>query len=258
MPLEFEKFYQPEVLPSFKVHLLFVLVSCSQIDLWKNSILTPDGTISDQIFISPPDTRRKPKHPPVPPSSTGDSSSEEEDDEEEDNRINLYMDRDAEFSSGQSSQQNSGNLKDSGSLVENPAAETTEELQAEPDPSDSNTEGVCLIQEQGRTGVQEPSTAQEEEEVQDVSGDVNLLSVTLSLAPCDEDEMDTNNSFTDLLTESRLNIWTDSKPELDLQVFGEDFSGPSRRPADTWIQPEEEEEEEQQEEEEFFGYMSHR
>lgn len=246
------------MLPSFKVYLLFVLVSCSQIDLWKNSILIPDGTISDQIFISPPDTRsqRKTKHPPVPLSSTGDSNSEEEDDEEEDNRINLYMDREAELSSGQSSQQNSGNLKDSGSLVENPAAETMEELQAEPDLSDSNTERVCLIQEQGRTGVQEPSKAQEEE-VQDISGDINLLSVTLSLAPCDEDEMDTNNSFTDLLKESRLNIWTDSKPELDPQVFGKDFSGPSRRPADTWIQPEEEEEEEQQEEE-FFGYMSHR
>lgn len=236
-----------------------MVLSPSQNLLRDNPILDPDRTTSDQILITAdPRNLRNPKHPSVSRLSTGNANSEEEDDEEEDNRINLYVNRAAELSSGQSSHRESGPVR--GHLKDNPAAEEIEDPQVEPDQYESNTERVCFIPEGGRqTGVQEPNTGQEkpntsqEEEIQDICGDVNLFSVTLaSLAPCYEEE-DTN-SFTDLLKEHRLNSRNegDSETVQNYQTFGKDLSEFSRRPADPCIQPEEEEEEE------FSAYLTHR
>nr|XP_054607246.1 interferon alpha/beta receptor 2 isoform X1 [Nothobranchius furzeri]XP_054607247.1 interferon alpha/beta receptor 2 isoform X1 [Nothobranchius furzeri] len=223
--------------------------------LWHDPFLTLDWTVSDPISIS---SKTRNLRKPVPVSHPHRDTDSELDDDEED-RINPYMDRDPELSSGKGSDQGSANpklevLKDSGSLLVRPCTKM-EELQM--DRYETKSGGDCLLQEAGPAGVQEQITDEKQEEVQDISGNVNLFSVTLaSLAPYDEEE---EQDSTDFLRVCSVNLLgqaatqTKQNHPCPLNPEGK-VSGYDSRCVDTWIHTDDEEEEE----EELPEYLTHR
>lgn len=229
--------------------------------LSQGSSLTPEKTTPDLISINSPTT--------LDPASRDINSEEEEDeDDEEEEGINIYIDRDAELSSGGHSCQHSGNMSGSKSAD---SRCVTERLSAEVEAPDSEFEvgvkhrelnqhrvealgaTVSFVPEHGQTGVHGQVTVEEEEEKQEVcysSSNVNLFSVTLSaLAVGEEEEQNTRDSLKLsepeplLPTVSKLTLSdTDSKTESGdqtavtlMQPTHEDFSesGYERRHVDT-------------------------
>lgn len=220
---------------------------------------------------------------------------DEEDDEEEGEEV--YMDRGAELSSGDSSCQDcsevSGNRTlaasgDSGCLTAEAEALAAEFEVADGglDKDEAEAAEVSFIPEGGQTGVQGHVTDEEEDAlVCDSSGNVDLFSVTLSaLVVCEEEEQNTRDSLTDFLklSDTELLLPTNSKRTLshtDSQTESGDgttvaFMLPTQedltatvcegRRADTLsgcrksCDGETQHEETQEEEEEFSGYMSHK
>ncbi|XP_029314458.1 cytokine receptor family member b1 [Cottoperca gobio] len=240
--------------------------------------LTPEWTIPDKISISAEwEKRRKYNNPTTPqqPATSG-TDTDEEDGEGE----NIYMNRGAELSSGESSCQDSADALGNGKGA---ASEGSGSLTMEAQVSDTKLE----VPHGGLNG--DESNAEraevsfmpdgpvpgegEEEQVCQSSGNINLFSVTLaSLAVCEEgeeeEEQNTRDSLTDLLKLSDLEplLHTDSQTELDVQttvtllLTQEDFT--EGRCADTlsgYLKTCEGEtwHEETQEEEEFSEYMQH-
>lgn len=244
--------------------------------------------IPDKISIET-ETQRRHHTPAAPQPATRGTNSEEDDEEEEEEGDNVYMVRDPDLSSGQSSCQNSvdvsgGNSKvavsgNCGSLtveVGVPEDEVTHEGLHQDEAKAEGAE-VSLMPEGGQTGVQEYVTGEEEEDKEDVcdsSGNINLFSVTVSaLAASEEEEQNTRDSLTDFLklepvlpTDSNQTLrHTHSQPESDDQTTvalmlptQEDFTvaGYEGRRADT-CDGQTQHEETQEEEEEFSGYMRH-
>ncbi|XP_070770626.1 interferon lambda receptor 1-like [Enoplosus armatus] len=184
--------------------------------------LTPERTIPDHVSISSEMAKqRKHNNPTTPQLATGGANSEEEEEEEEEG-INIYMDRGAELSSGDSSCLESSDVSGnstagaSGDLggswtVEAEVPHTEFEVEVSRgglDQDEAKAEGaeVSFTPEGGQTKVQrhvidEMEEEEEEEVVCDSSGNVNLFSVTLgSLAVYDEEETEGQNS-TDSLTD---------------------------------------------------------
>ncbi|MEQ2254695.1 hypothetical protein ILYODFUR_006225 [Ilyodon furcidens] len=243
--------------------------------LWPDYVLTPNNMVLNQVtIISQPVKSRNcatMSHP-----SNGASNSEDEDGEEED-AANLYMDRNAELSSGRGSHQDSANAsvnlgedvrRDSGSFTKKQPA-VLEEQQVESGHCEAEAMQVSFIHDGNQSGPQVRVMVQEEEMktgTQDVSGDVNLFSVTFaSMATCDEGEIeeedDSENSSTDFLRIYTLKPLSqmDSQCEQDDPVSAplmhpseENFteSGYEGKCADSWMDYEEEEE--------LSGYLTHK
>ncbi|XP_035515634.1 sodium/potassium/calcium exchanger 1-like [Morone saxatilis] len=254
--------------------------------LSQGHILTPEKTAPDQISISPKMEKQRNHNNPPPrqPANGGANSEEEDEDEYEEEGIQIYMDRPAELSSGQSSCKDSGDSSGNRPLAASGDSEVSETVAAFEglDQHAANAEGeeVSLIPEGGQTAVQghvtvevvEEEEEEEEEEVMfDSSGNVNLFSVTLAALDAreEEDKENTTGSLTDFLKLSDLEplLATDSQADSDDQTAvalklptQEDFSetGYEGRRVDTLsgclrtcdgeMQHEEEEEEEREEE----------
>ncbi|KAM4731515.1 uncharacterized protein FYW61_009522 [Anableps anableps] len=244
--------------------------------LWPGYVLTLNSMDIDQVTIIPQTV--KTRNSPTSPSSTGEANSEEEDgdEEEEEGAVNLYMDRNAEFSSGggsyQNSADNSGNInrdamKDSGGFMET----QPEEVESKQYETKAEPVQVSFMHDEDQSGLQVQVTGQEEEiklGTLEFSGDVNLFSVTLaSMANCDEEEIeedqDSGGSSIDF-----LRIYT-LKPlsQIDSESEREDEkSAPLMHPSEenipgsghdgsctvSWM------EEEEEEEEEFSGYLTNK
>ncbi|XP_078119140.1 cytokine receptor family member b1 isoform X2 [Sander vitreus] len=259
-------------------------------------ILKPERTIPDNISMSAGvEKQRKLDNSRTPQPATRGSNSDGEDEEEEEEEEHVYMDRDVELSSGESSCQNSvyvsGNSKmaasgGSGSLtVETEVPDTEFEVEVTHgrlDRDEDIAEGaeVSLMPEVHVT----VEADEDKEEVCESSGNINLFSVTLAtLAVWDEgeeEEQNTRDSLADFLSDLEPLLPADSKWTLshrDSQTESndqttvalmlrtqEDFTatGSEGRHAhifscDGEHEETQEEEEEEDEEEEFSGYMRH-
>ncbi|XP_041807391.1 cytokine receptor family member b1 isoform X2 [Chelmon rostratus] len=240
--------------------------------------LSPERTVPDRISVSPDmEKQRRHNNPAAPQPPTGGANSEEEEDEDEEDEegINIYMNRAAELSSGESSCRNPGDMSgtpaasgDSGRFTEE--ARGPEFEGADEDEAAAEGAEVSFSPERSQTGIQTHATGEvvEEEEVFDCSGNVNLFSVTLSaLAACEEEEQNSRD-FLKLSDQEPL-LHRDSQTASDDQT-AEDFTSTwyegrravalsgCLRTCDGGTQHEEEEEEEEDEdEEEFSGYMKH-
>ncbi|XP_026151283.1 cytokine receptor family member b1 isoform X2 [Mastacembelus armatus] len=260
--------------------------------------LTPENTILDLISINSEMQKQSKHNKTTPPCQANrvTNSEEEDEDEEEVEGLKVYMDRDPGLSSGDSSCQCTGNKLGNGKpSVSGDCASLKERLSAEVevpdtefefgvvdgelDQDEAKTEGgtVSFILDEGQTGVQEQVTVKEEEneDVCDSSGNVNLFSVTLAaLAACEEGEQNTRDFLKhydqepELSTVSKSTLsHTDSQTESDdqttmalMQTTHEKFAetGYEVRDADTLSGSIKACEEEEEEEEEFSGYMAHR
>lgn len=176
--------------------------------------------------------------------------------------MKLYMDRNAELSTGSGFADSSGNND----------VMKGDFMKVESNPYEAKAETI-FIHEKGQSG-QEDSTTQLEEikiETLEFSGDVNLFSVTLaSMAACEEDEVeedqDSGSSSMDFLRTYTL------KPlrQMDSERERDDGMRPSELGQDgssteCWMdeekeeeEEEEEEEEKEEEEEEFSGYLTNK
>ncbi|XP_063744612.1 interleukin-20 receptor subunit alpha-like isoform X2 [Eleginops maclovinus] len=244
-------------------------------------ILTLDRIIPDNISIS--ERRKKPrKHNSamtLQPATRGADSSEEDEDEEG----NMYLDGGAELSSGESSCKNSvdasGNSKVSASgrsgtlMGKMHVLHTVMEIEAPHgglDGDEPKAEGseISFISDGPIAG------EVEEEQVCEVSGNINLFSVTLAALAAWE-EHDTRDSLTDLLKRSDLVplLHTHTHTESDDQTAvalllpteedmtestcADTFSGCVNNCDDEMQHEETTEEEDDEEEDEFSAYMKH-
>ncbi|XP_015226624.1 PREDICTED: interferon lambda receptor 1-like isoform X1 [Cyprinodon variegatus] len=205
-------------------------------------------------------------HPKATAPSTGEANSEDED-ADEDYPGKLYVNRKTERSSYGGSQRDpeyhSGYLgkdaRSSRGFTAEPPAEA-EEWQVE---SDHREQKAGTVHDPDRSGLQVRVMTHHEEEMrtesQDLSGDVNLFSVTLaSMATCDEgdpeEEQDSDSSSTDFLRIYTLNrSQTDSQRERDEQESAPLMEPPTEvfpdsGDADSWMD----------EEEEMSGYLTNR
>ncbi|XP_067373466.1 cytokine receptor family member b1 isoform X3 [Channa argus] len=222
-------------------------------------------------------------------------SEEEEEEEEDDEEENVYMDRNANLSSSESSCRGSfkrlgtsklGISEDCGSLTERPSA--TMEVpaakfdigvvhagldQCEPEAEEAT---VSFLSERIQSGVQGHVISEEEEkmkekvEVCENSGNVDLFSVTLATLTAAEEEDQSKTDFLTVtdpthpsptvsgLTLSTTEYETESDHEMTvptMQPTHQDFT-------ETWYKGRHAEtqsssSEEEEEEEEFSGYMAH-
>uniref|UniRef100_A0A669F376 Tissue factor n=2 Tax=Oreochromis niloticus TaxID=8128 RepID=A0A669F376_ORENI len=239
--------------------------------LTKGYVLTPQPTVPDPISVTS-ETGEHNNHTTSPSANIDDNS---EDDDDDDGNLH-YVNRAVDLSSGESCccQELSGNMStnseptaalDAGSSRLFAKVKVTA-LPAESDEGQVETEvegaQLCLVKERSRSGVwgqsqdEEVVKSKEDEEVRDISGNINLFSVTLaSMAARDEDEED----VTGFLKESSLEGLpaTDSQTEpgdhLTPQVFPthRDRTA-SRREGDSTDTLTEEEEEE------FSPYLRNR
>lgn len=200
-------------------------------------MLTPQPTVPDPISVTS-ETGEHNNHTTSPSANIDDNS---EDDDDDDGNMH-YVNRAVDLSSGESCccQELSGNMStnseptaalDAGSSRLFAKVKVTA-LPAESDEGQVETEvegaQLCLVKERSRSGVwgqsqdEEVVKSKEDEEVRDISGNVNLFSVTLaSMAARDEDEED----VTGFLKESSLeglpatDSQTESGDHLTPQVF---------------------------------------
>ncbi|XP_071341594.1 cytokine receptor family member b1 isoform X2 [Trachinotus anak] len=193
-------------------------------------ILTPEGTIPEPVCISSEKDKHKTQNNPTAPHPVIGDEDEDEDEEEEEG-INVYMDRDAQLSSGDSLVCHSGNMSghseptapgDCGSLLERlPAEQEVPDAQFEGGvqhgglDEGETKEKVSVKPEGGQTGFQGYVTGEEKEEDEekeikeeikeqgfDSSGNVNLFSVTLAaLGAGEEEEEEEEQSIRDCLTD---------------------------------------------------------
>ncbi|XP_006799238.2 uncharacterized protein LOC102799896 [Neolamprologus brichardi] len=197
--------------------------------LTKGYVLTPQPTVPDPISVTS-ETGEHNDHTTSPSANIDDIS---EDDEDDDGNMH-YVNRAVDLSSGESCccEELSGNMSpnseptaalDAGSSRLFAKVKVTA-LPAESDEGQVETEvegaQLCLVKERSRSGVwgqsqdEEVTKSKEDKEVWDISGNVNLFSVTLaSMAARDEDEED----VTGFLKESSLEGLpaTDSQTESD-------------------------------------------
>ncbi|XP_060944081.1 cytokine receptor family member b1 [Limanda limanda] len=182
--------------------------------------MTPEETIPDPVSINPQmEKQRQHKEPTVQFHAMG---NEDEDEDEEEEQINVYMDRAARCSTGESLCLGSGNMlmhrepasaADCGSL--------TERLSAEVELSDAELDDgvtlvgldedlvkaagtkVSIVPEEGHIRLQghvtggqgeEKEDEMKKEKVFDSSGDVNLFSVTLAAMTVGEEEEEEHNA----------------------------------------------------------------
>ncbi|XP_061579036.1 interferon gamma receptor 2-like [Cololabis saira] len=228
--------------------------------LIQGNVLNPDSTPSDWISIIPdPDSQRK-QYPPTtetPASRDGDSSEEDMDEEDEDQK--MYMDRNAELSGADTSNQDSDCAQSSQAVTEHSGSLT--EAPPGPEAGSEAEESQLFIQKDGPTGVQGQVAAEEEEEeeeeevLQDVCSNINLFSVTLlSMAGREdgeeEDEAGVSGSlkYPTSVSRSGQDQWTAASQMLKTS---EDIS-------ETVHMWEEEGEEEEEEEEVFSSYLGNR
>lgn len=236
-------------------------------------MLTPEKTIPDLISITSDMQQEQAHNNPPSHTVTYDSNSEEE--EEEEGNI-LYMDRNAELSSGESSCSNTnvlGNCKaatseNSGGLPSSAHEFESGVVQSELHQDDVKAEGatVCFILEEVKTGVQGHVKGEQEDkemntkvEACDSSGNVNLFSVTIAALAAGEKEEEENTrhslkpsaSVSDLLPQvSNLTLsntdsqMTDDQTTVVLMHHNE--TGYEGRHAHI-----------QEEEKEFSEYMAH-
>ncbi len=203
-----------------------------------------------------------------------------EDEEEDDEGMNVYVNRAAEFSSGQTSCQDSADVsgnttpaasENSGSLT----AKAELEVECDEEEAKKDEKEISLLTEGHQTVVQRHVTAEvveeeEEEGVCDGSGNINLLSVTLgALARCEEEEQNTGDSLKDFLNLCDVESLLPTDPQTDagdrtqmMLATQEDSteSGYEGRHAGTLsgsIKATDGETEEEEEEEEFSSYMKH-
>ncbi|KAK9538139.1 hypothetical protein VZT92_005694 [Zoarces viviparus] len=251
--------------------------------------LTPEKTVPDNISIGT-EKQRKHNNPLAPRAATRGTDSDEEEEGE-----NVYLDRDAELSSGESSCQDSvdvlGNSKvavsggSGSSTVKAEVQDTEVEVEirhgglAQNEAKAEGTE-VSFMPEGPVTGqVKEEEEEEEEEEVCESLGNIDLFSVTLAALKRDEgEEQNTRESLTDCVSDlepllptnsERTLSHTDDRTTLALTLpteedFGEGgYEARRMNPSsgclstrDGETQHEEtQEEEEEEEEEEFSGYM---
>ncbi|XP_049904284.1 cytokine receptor family member b1 [Epinephelus moara] len=218
--------------------------------------LTPERTVPDKICISiETEKQRRHNNPTTPQPATKGTNSDEEDEEEEEEGVNVYMERDAELSSLDSSCQDSidvscvsskvaasGNSR--GLTVEAEVLDTEFEVEVthggfDQDGAIAEDADVSFMPE-GHTGVKGHVTdeVQEEEEdkevVCDSSCNINLFSVTLAALTVseegeEEESQNTSESHTDFLKLSDLELLlpsdskqtsrhTDSQTESDHQT----------------------------------------
>ncbi|TNN52997.1 hypothetical protein EYF80_036796 [Liparis tanakae] len=242
--------------------------------------LTPERTIPDEISIVAEMEKLKRHHnPPVPQTATsGTDSYDEEEEEEEEEGEKVYMDRDAELSSEESSSEDSVDVSGNSKVAVSGVFGRRGGLEAQNEAKAEGTEGPA------------PDKVKEdknEEVVGKSLGNINLFSVTLAaLAVCEEEggEQNRREALSDFVkrsdlepllptTSKRTLNGTDSLAESDdrtavalMSAAQEDFTegGYEARhiatlsgclsSSDGEMQEEEEEEEE---EEEFSGYMGH-
>ncbi|XP_044073816.1 cytokine receptor family member b1 isoform X2 [Siniperca chuatsi] len=275
----------------FLCKLMSTLPRSLTVSLSQGYTLTPERTIHDQISISSEmEKQRTHNNPTTPQPATRGANSDEEDEEEEEEGTNIYMDRDAELSSGScwdsgGVSRNSTAGASGGLTVEAEVPDTKFEVEVTHgglDRDEANAEGaeVSFMPEGGQSGVQRHVIDEEEkEEVCDSSGNVDLFSVTVAaLAVCDEEEKEgqnTRDSLTELSnlepllpTDSKQTLsHTDSQTESDDQMLPtqEDFTamtgitGYEGRRTDTLsgLKTCDVETQEEEEEEEFSGYIGH-
>ncbi|KAM6955782.1 cytokine receptor family member b1 [Lycodopsis pacificus] len=179
--------------------------------------LTPERTVPDNISI---EKQRKHNNPLAPQAATRGTDSDEEDEEEEGE--NVYVDRDAELSSGESSCQDSvdvlGNSKvavsggSGSSTVKAEVQDTDVEVEIRHgglDQNEAKAEGteVSFMPEGPVTG-----QVKEEEEDKEEVCNIDLFSVTLAALKRDEgEEQNTRESFTDCLSDLEPLLPTNSK-----------------------------------------------
>ncbi|KAM9346919.1 uncharacterized protein ABDE67_011240 [Symphorus nematophorus] len=246
--------------------------------------LTPEQTLPDHVSISPATSRqRKHKNPTAPRPAPGGANAEEvEEEEEEEEEENVYINRPAELSSGQTSSEDSGDVPrnrtpapagDSGGSTLEVKVPDFEVLHERTDEDEAEAEGaeVSFIPQGHFTGEGEEEEDKEEEEeeeeeaVCDSSGDVNLLSVTLAaLTACEEEEE--QNTTDDLEPLLLLLLHTESQTESQDRTAApparQDFTETRTETLSGCLrtceeEEEEEDEEDEEDEEEFSGYMKH-
>ncbi|XP_022609596.1 uncharacterized protein LOC111228081 [Seriola dumerili] len=240
--------------------------------------LTPKRTIPDSVSISSEKDKQRNHTNPIMPHPN------EDEDEEEEEELNVYIDRDAQLSSGESLSWGSGNVPVNSELgAPGDCGSLTKTLSAEVEVPDAQHEGgiphrgldedetkakVSVMPEESQTGVQghvigEKEEEEEEEmkeEVFDSSGNINLFSVTLAALDAgeeekEEEEQNTRDSLTDLLRLGDLEAGQLTVQHTDSQTDYQNTHGAGYiRTCET---QHEEEEEEEEKKERFFGYMAH-
>ncbi|XP_023273432.1 interferon lambda receptor 1-like isoform X1 [Seriola lalandi dorsalis] len=238
--------------------------------------LTPNRTIPDSVSISSEKDKQRNHTSPTMPHPN------EDEDEEEEEGLNVYMDRDAQLSSGESLPWGSGNVPmnselgapvDCGSLTKTLSAEMeVPDAQHEVGiphrglDEDETKAKVSVMPEDSQTGVQGHVTGEKEEEeekeeemkqeVFDSSGNINLFSVTLAALDAgekEEEEQNARDSLTDLLRLGDLEAGQLTVQHTDSQTDYQNTHGAGYiRTCET-----QHEEEEEEEEETFSGYMAH-
>ncbi|KAM9710386.1 uncharacterized protein ACNS7B_024296 isoform 1-T1 [Menidia menidia] len=235
--------------------------------LGKNNILTPKRLIPDQISIGS-ENGKKDKRKDPRTSGPYNTSGEEDNSDDESDTGNLYLGRDEGRSLSESSYRESGSLceqskmaKDSEDVPVVSLAET-ERLEPESDHEDTKAEGAqtCF---RNSSGLQSPLRGdeagglKEESLVWDVSGNVNLFSVTLvSLSvgneAGEEAKRHTEDFSLGLLSQTSSQRELDDPPSAELtDQTHEDTEAPcADRCAETWLLTDEEED--------FSDYLGHR
>ncbi|XP_035460273.2 interferon lambda receptor 1 isoform X2 [Scophthalmus maximus] len=183
--------------------------------------LTPEGTISDPVSISPQigKERKHNKNTKSLPATGNEEEEEEEDDEEE---INVYIGKTLQFPSGESLCWGSGNVLQNSEPATSPdCGSLTVRLSAEVEVSDAEFDGgvthgvldkdgakaegakVSFMTEERHIRLQEHFTdgeeVEQEEEIKKKeefvsSGNVNLLSVTLAALSVGKEEDEEQNA----------------------------------------------------------------
>ncbi|KAL6101101.1 uncharacterized protein ACO6RY_08102 [Pungitius sinensis] len=192
--------------------------------------LTPERTYPDKIYIGAEmEKQRNDNNPSAPQAASRGTNSDEEEDEEdeEEDRGNVYMDRDAELSSDESSCQYSANvsrnskgamLGGSGSLKIQDTEFEVEvrhwDLNQNPGEAEG-TEVSFLLEGPVTVKLKEDEEEEDEDVVCKSLGDINLFSVTLAaLAACEQGdkEQNTRDGLSDILFD--LESPTNSKHTL--------------------------------------------
>ncbi|KAM6978385.1 uncharacterized protein LKV04_013784 [Tautogolabrus adspersus] len=204
--------------------------------------LTPETTIPDHVSISSEKHSRL-HNPPTPHSEAGRADPKEEEEEEEEEEKE-YLDRGAELPSSDRSCPHSA----SGNSAAVPECERGV-TEGALDQDQDEEEEVSVPPGRSQTGPQGHQTGEEEieeeKEVCDSSGNVNLFSVTLSaLSPCEENQEQ----------EEEKEEKEDRRDLLDVSCTHTNTTVTRLTETDTLSSCEEEEEEE---EEGFSGYMRH-
>ncbi|XP_077947425.1 interferon alpha/beta receptor 2 isoform X2 [Gasterosteus aculeatus] len=164
--------------------------------------LTPERTYPDKVYVGAEMEKQRNNNNPSGPhaASRGTNSDEEEEEDEEEEGGNVYMDRDAELSSGEGSCRDSADVwrnsrgavsGGSGSFKVQDTEFEVEVRHWDLDQSQGKAGGtdVSFLPDGPVTVKLKEDEDEEEEEEDDHLGDINLFSVTLAaLAACEEGE----------------------------------------------------------------------